>query len=271
MSYTLSEINIYPVKSLGGISLNESKVERRGLQYDRRWMLVDKNNQFITQREFNELCLFRLSFDNNGFKITFDKNSSFVNIPFGIETGEKSNVVIWRDTVEALHYSDEIDKWFSDIINFDCRLVYMPDTTQRKTNKDFNIADDIVSFADGYPVLILGQSALDKFNEISGKDYKMNRFRPNLVFTGGEANIEDTWKKFKIEDIDFIGIKPCLRCNITTIEQETGIAGKEPLKTLVTYRAAENNVKFGMNVVPISISGNDMIKLGSQINILETI
>jgi len=271
MSYTLSEINIYPVKSLGGISLNESIVERRGLQYDRRWMLVDKNNKFITQREFHELCLFRLSFDSNGFKITFDKNSSSVNIPFRIETGEKSDVVIWRDTVEAMHYSDEIDKWFSDIINSDCRLVYMPDTTHRKTNKDFNIADDIVSFADGYPVLILGQSALDKFNEMSGKDYKMNRFRPNLVFTGGEANIEDTWKKFKIDDIDFIGIKPCLRCNITTIEQETGIAGKEPLKTLVTYRAAENNVKFGMNVVPISISGNNMIKLGSEINILETI
>ena len=95
--------------------------------------------------------------------------------PLGIETGEKKNVTVWRDTVEAIHYSNEIDKWFSNLINYDCRLVYMPDTTQRKTNKDFNVADDIVSFADGYPVLILGQSALDKFNEISGKDYKMNR------------------------------------------------------------------------------------------------
>lgn len=269
--YILSEINIYPVKSLGGISLNESKVEKRGLQHDRRWMLVGaSDNMFITQREFNELCLLRLSFDNNGFKIKYDKNSSSINIPFGIETGEKCDVVIWRDTVEAIHYSYEIDKWFSEIINYDCKLVYMPDTTQREANKDFAIADDIVSFADGYPILILGQSALDKYNNLSGNNFKMNRFRPNLVFTGGEANIEDTWKKFKLNGIDFYPVKPCLRCNITTIEQETGVIGKEPLKTLATYRAVGNNVKFGMNVIPGALTNESNLKIGSELNILET-
>lgn len=269
--FILSELNIYPIKSLGGISLNESKVEKRGLQYDRRWMLVgETDNMFITQREFNELCLLRLSFDNNGFKITNEKDSSSINIPFGIETGDKSNVVIWRDTVEAIHYSNEVDKWFSDFMHYDCKLVYMPDTSLREANKDFAIADDIVSFADGYPILILGQSALDKFNVISGKDYKMNRFRPNLVFTGGEANIEDTWKKFQLNGVDFYPVKPCLRCNITTIEQETGSVGKEPLKTLATYRSVDNNVKFGMNVIPGGLTIESVLKVGSELTILET-
>lgn len=269
--FILSELNIYPIKSLGGISLNESKVEKRGLQYDRRWLLVGaSDNMFITQREFNELCLLRLSFDNNGFKITNEKDSSWINIPFGIEEGEKCDVVIWRDTCEAIHHSDEADKWFSDFMQYDCKLVYMPETSLREANKDFAIADDIVSFADGYPILILGQSALDKYNNLSGNNFKMNRFRPNLVFTGGEAHIEDTWKKFEINGTEYYVVKPSYRCNITTIEQETGIAGKEPLKTLVTYRAVGNNVKFGMNVIPGTLTNESTLKIGSELKILQT-
>ncbi len=270
-NFILSEINIYPVKSLGGISLNESKVEKRGLQYDRRWMLVGKNdNMFITQREIHELCLFRLSFDNNGFKIKNDKHSESVNIPFGLESGETEKVVVWDDTCDAMHYSDEIDKWFSEIVRYNCKLMYMPDTTQREANKNFAISDDIVSFADGYPILIIGQSALDKFNALSGNNYKMNRFRPNFVFTGGDANIEDSWKKFELNGTDFYGVKPCGRCVITTIEQETAIAGKEPLKTLATYRTVDKSIKFGMNLIPGPLTNDTRVKVGSALNILES-
>lgn len=273
MTFILSELNIYPIKSLGGISLNESKVEKRGLQYDRRWMLVGKDdNMFITQREFHKMCLFRLSFENTGFKITYDNNSSSVNIPFGIETGEKAEVTVWSSTCEAIHYSNEIDKWFSDILNYDCKLMYMPDSTGRKVNKDFAINENsIVSFADGYPILVIGQSALDKYNNISGNNFKMNRFRPNLVFTGGDAHIEDTWKKFQLNGTDFHAVKPCGRCVITSIEQETAISsGKEPLATLAKYRTKDNSIKFGMNIIPGELTESTIIKTGSEFNILET-
>jgi len=270
-NFILSEINIYPVKSLGGISLNESKVEKRGLQYDRRWVLVGRDdNMFITQREINTLCLFRPSFDNNGFKITNDRHSSYVNIPFGIETGEKANVTIWSDTCEAIHFSDEIDKWFSDITGYNCKLMYMPDTSRREADKNFAISDDIVSFADAFPVLVIGQSALDKYNNISGDNFKMNRFRPNIVFTGGEAHLEDTWKKFELSGTDFYSVKQCSRCNITTIEQETGIAGKEPLKTLATYRNFDNKIKFGTYCIPGELKDDSILKLGSELKILDT-
>ncbi|MBX7046625.1 MAG: MOSC N-terminal beta barrel domain-containing protein [Ignavibacteria bacterium] len=267
---TISEINIYPVKSLGGISLNESKVEKRGLQFDRRWLLVDKENMFITQREINELCLFKINLTNEGFIISNDKASEDLIIPFGIDTGEKSDVTIWDDTCEAIHYSDEANKWFSDIVDYDCRLVYMPDTTRREANKDFAIADDIVSFADGYPILIIGQSSLDNYNYISGNNFKMNRFRPNLVFTGGKAHVEDTLRKFNINGTDFYGVKTCGRCVITTIEQETAVSGKEPLKTLAEYRTVNNSIKFGMNVIPGPLSDNSIVRIGDEINVMET-
>jgi uncharacterized protein YcbX len=99
----------------------------------------------------------------------------------------------------------------------------------------------------------------------------MNRFRPNLVFTGGEANIEDRWKKFTLNGMIFFPVKPCGRCVITTVEQETGIAGKEPLKTLATYRTVDNSIKFGMNVIPGELKENSTVKIGSEIKVLETI
>lgn len=271
-NFKLSEINIYPVKSLGGISLTESKVEKRGLQHDRRWMLVGKDdNMFITQREIHELCLLKIDFTNNGFRIYYKDKFTEIHIPFGIETGEKADVTVWSSTCEAIHYSDKIDKWFSDLLRYDCKLMYMPDATNRKVNKDFAIdKNDVVSFADGYPVLIIGQSSLDKFNNLSGNDYKMNRFRPNLVFTGGDAHIEDSWKKFELNGTNFYGVKPCGRCVITTIEQETAIAGKEPLKTLASYRTVDNSIKFGMNLIPGELTNGSVLKTGSELKILET-
>jgi uncharacterized protein YcbX len=269
-NFKISEINIYPIKSLGGISLQQSKVEKRGLQYDRRWLLVDKENIFITQREINELCLFKINFSNDGFVISNAKAANDFMIPFGIDAGEKSEVTIWDDNCEALHFSDEADRWFSDIIDYDCKLVYMPDTTQREANKDFAIADDIVSFADGYPILIIGESALENYNNVSGNNFKMNRFRPNLVFTGGSAHLEDTWRKFNINGTDYYGVKTCGRCVITTIEQETAVSGKEPLKTLAEYRTINNSIKFGMNVIPGPLHEKSVIKIGDEINILET-
>ena len=260
--YTLSEINIYPIKSLAGISLQSSEVEERGLKYDRRWVLVDETNTFITQRKFPGMALIKVSVETDGLKLQHKtKNVEPLIIPFKFEHNEKSDVVIWDDTVQGVFYNSEIDQWFSYMLGLKCRLVKMPDSTKRAVNKNY-VKNKIVSFADGYPFLIIGQSSLDDLNSRLEESLPMNRFRPNLVFTGGKPYEEDKWNKFKIGEVKFRGIKPSIRCVITTINQETTELTHEPLRTLAKYRRVEGGVIFGMNLV---CNSEGIIKVGDEI------
>ncbi len=260
--YTLSEINIYPIKSLAGISLQSSEVEERGLKYDRRWVLVDETNTFITQRKFPEMALIKVSIENAGLKLQHKiKNVEQLLIPLNFEHKEKSNVVIWDDTVMGEFYNPQIDEWFSEMLGLKCRLVKMPKSTERSVNKKF-VKNKIVSFADGYPFLIIGQSSLDDLNSRLEEQLQMNRFRPNFVFTGGNPFEEDAWKKFKIGEIKFRSIKPSIRCVVTTIDQETAELTHEPLRTLAKYRRIEGGVIFGMNLV---CDSTGKVNVGDQI------
>ena len=257
--YTLTEINIYPIKSLGGISLKSSVVEDRGLKFDRRWMLVENashrpvslglKNQFITQRAYPQMALLQVSVKENGLSIKQkSKDISELFIPFNYDHKETRDVIIWDDIVQGSFYDNSIDEWFSEILNVNCRLVYMSDLTFRKVNPA-RVKNKIVSFADGYPFLIIGQSSLDDLNSKLNKPLPMDRFRPNLVFTGGIPFEEDNWNSFKIGEVIFRAIKPCARCVITTIDQETAARDEEPLLTLSKYRKTDNKVLFGMNLV----------------------
>ncbi|UCH64686.1 MAG: MOSC domain-containing protein [Ignavibacterium sp.] len=247
--YFLSEINIYPIKSLGGISLQSAEVEDRGLKHDRRWMLVDESNRFITQRSFAQMALLRVDRKNGLLLITHKQNklSPLTIQPFQYDE-EEVHVQIWRDNVVAFKYQNDVNEWFTKAIGIKCSLVYMPETTKRKTNPDF-AKDKIVSFADGYPFLLIGEESLVELNNHLGVPLTMNRFRPNLVFKGGGSFDEDTWKKVRIGDAEFIVVKPCARCIITTINQETAERGKEPLKTLAKFRNSNGEVLFGHNMV----------------------
>jgi MOSC domain-containing protein len=261
--YILSEINIYPIKSLAGISLQTCEVEERGLKYDRRWVLVDETNTFITQRKFPEMALIKVSIEKDGLKLQHKtKNIGPLLVPFNFEHKENSDVVIWEDTVQGVFYNKEIDEWFSNLLDLKCRLVKMPDSTKRQVNKKY-IKNKIVSFADGYPFLIIGQASLEDLNSRLEDRIPMNRFRPNFVFTDGKAYEEDTWKKFKIGTVKFQGIKPSIRCVITTINQETAELTHEPLKTLAKYRRVEGGVIFGMNVICKSLG---IVSVGDEIS-----
>ena len=245
----LSEINIYPIKSLAGISLNSAEVEERGLKYDRRWVLVDESNTFFTQRDFPEMALINVSVENTGLQLKHKKKTiEPLVIPFEFEHKEKSDVVIWEDVVIGEFYNHEIDEWFSDILGIKCRLVKMPESTKRIVDKKY-AKNKIVSFADGYPFLIIGQASLDDLNSRLEKPLPMNRFRTNFVFTGGKPFEEDNWKKFKIGNVIFQAVKPCARCVITTTDQETAERAHEPLLTLSKYRKIDNKVNFGMNLI----------------------
>jgi uncharacterized protein YcbX len=261
----LSEIWIYPIKSLGGIKLESAIVEKRGLQYDRRWMLVDENGQFLTQRKFPKMALLQVELLENCLKVYYKKEESkFVIIPFESEPLEGLQVQVWDDVCAVYTISESLNDWFSEILEMNCRLVYMPENSKRLLDERYAKSEtDINSFADGYPILIIGQTALDFLNEKLETPIPINRFRPNLVFTGGLPNEEDNWKQFSIGESEFFGVKPCARCVVTTINQSSAEKGKEPLKTLATYRKVGKKILFGQNLIPKNIG--KVIDIGNEI------
>jgi uncharacterized protein YcbX len=262
---SVSELYIYPIKSLGGISLDVARLTDKGLQYDRRWMLVDMNNRFITQREFPVMSLLQVSLTEESLRIQHKKISGeTLFIPFQPQSNEMQMVEIWEDKCKAQLVSHEADEWFSDMLVMQCRLVYMPDTTNRNVDSMYAMNKEITSFSDGYPMLMIGQSSLDDLNSHLPEPLPMNRFRPNIVFTGGKPFEEDTMEHFVINEIDFFGVKLCSRCAITTIDQDEATKAKEPLKTLATYRMQDNNVYFGQNLLS---KGEGEIHIGDLIEI----
>ena len=267
-SLTLSEINIFPVKSLGGISLQSSVVEERGLKYDRRWLLVDENGVFMTQRDFPQMALMELSLSENNLTIKHKSDSSLpaISIPLKFYSDERIDVIIWDDKCKAVPVNKEYDDWFSETLKMKCRLVKMPDDERRIVEKKFITEDKIVSFADAYPFLIIGQSSLNDLNSKMIVKLSMNRFRTNFVFSGGKPFEEDKWKNFNIGDVKFKAVKPCARCVITTTDQETAVRSEEPLRTLATYRKFKNKVLFGMNLISFSAG---TVKVGDSITLID--
>lgn len=245
----LSEIFIYPIKSLGGISITSAVVEKRGLKYDRRFLLVDNTGRFLTQREYPQMALLKISLSKNGFKVLNTKDNLYTNIPLESNTKEILPVTIWDDVCNAVRVSKDLDIWFSKALNIDCSLVYMPNTEKRIVERKYLDEEHIVSFADAYPFLIIGQSSLDDLNTRLQMPLPINRFRPNFVFTGGNPFEEDDWDDFLIGNVKFKAVKPCDRCVITTTDQNTAERNEEPLRTLATFRKKGNKVLFGMNLV----------------------
>jgi uncharacterized protein len=266
-SLLISEINIYPVKSLGGISVKSSIVEERGLMYDRRWLLVDENGIFMTQRDFPQMALIDLSLSENNLIAKHKTNIDLqaIRIPLKFFSDERIEIIIWDDKCKAVPISKEYDNWFSDALKTKCRLVHMPDDERRIVEKKFVAEDKIVSFADAYPFLIIGQSSLDDLNSRMEVKLPMNRFRTNFVFSGGKPFDEDNWNDFMIGNVKFRAVKPCARCVITTTNQDTAERSSEPLRTLSTFRKFGNKVLFGMNLVADTtgvVNVGDEIKLG---------
>ncbi|MCC9137056.1 MOSC domain-containing protein [Pontibacter silvestris] len=259
----LSEIFIYPIKSLGGISVQQAEVEERGLRYDRRWMLVDKEGNFLTQRQHSQMALLQVTLQEDGLSVTHKQGLlEPIFVPCNEHTDKEVAVTIWDDVCTALEVSNEISKWFSDALQMPARLVLMPTTTQRLVDQKYAQQGEIVSFADGYPFLMIGQASLEDLNSRLKEPVPMNRFRPNFVFRGGTAFTEDTFVDFTISAIAFRVAKPCARCVVTTINQNTGEKAAEPLKTLSSYRRVNNKVMFGQNLVH---AGAGVVKVGDKL------
>lgn len=248
--FFLSELYIYPIKSLGGIGVERALLETCGLQYDRRWMLVDEEGIFITQRKYFELAMLQVSITDTQI-IVSHKTAPEQNISFLLEedTGIQLPVVIWNDTATGLEVNKAVNDWFSDFLKFRVRLVKMPTDEKRLVDPAYALNHEVVSFADGYPCLIIGQSSLDGLNGKLELPVRMDRFRPNFVFTGGTPHIEDSFNDFYIGSNLFSAVKPCARCVLITIDQQTGNKGQEPLRTLAGYRTVGKKIMFGQNLL----------------------
>jgi uncharacterized protein YcbX len=206
--FTVSDIYIYPIKSLGGFRVTEAVITEKGFQHDRRWMLVDKEGIFMTQRQIPAMALLQTAITPAGLYVYHKQHPvKNINIPLLSKPANIKQVKVWDDICDAWYYDESINEWFSEILGKECELVYMPDETKRMVDIKYAKNNEITSFSDGYPFLIIGQSSLDKLNSKLSEPLLIDRFRPNIVFTSGEPHIEDSWQHITINGIDFFGVK----------------------------------------------------------------
>lgn len=257
----VKSLHIYPIKGMKGIDLNSSKAMERGLENDRRWMLVDKNGNFITQRTNSNLALFRCELGSL-LKVFYGSDS--IEIDLEQYSSLKIETTVWDTKVMAYEVSDVISDWFAKKLGVKCHLVKMVNEFDRYKKLIKGPEQTKVSFADGYPYLIVGTASLNKVSQEVGSEIPADRFRANIVVETQIPHEEDTWNHIRIGSSLLQVIKPCARCTVVNIDQATGIKDNQPLKTLSLYRKYGNKVNFGANVICLE-EGN--IKIGDTLEI----
>lgn len=265
MAATLATIHVYPVKSCAALACDEAAVEARGLAADRRWMIVDAQGRFLTARQHPRLTLIRAACAGAGL-ILDAPGMPGLRLP-PPSAAARVATTVWRSHVQALPAAAQADAWISAYLGFAARFVHMDADCVRTVNPDYGRADDQVSFADGYPLLLISQAALDALNAKLAEPVPMLRFRPNLVVAGTSAHAEDDWKRIRVGTVEFDVVKPCTRCVLTTVDFERGTfdPSGEPLRTLTMYRRTPKGVTFGQNLIP---RGTGVLRVGDVVEIL---
>jgi len=266
----LASIHIYPLKSGAPLALDEAVVEKRGLARDRRWMLVDAMGAFVTGRQQPRLTLIRAQLLENGLRLSApDMPDIDLTAP---STGTRIESAVWGAPVKPLLADAAAHDWISVYMRAPHRLVYMDAACVRpmkaKYDGRYGNDDDEVSFADGFPLLLISQAALDQLNAKLATPVPMLRFRPNLVVADTAPHAEDQWKRIRVGAIEFDVLKPCVRCVFTTVEFERGAfdPSGEPLRTLLKYRRSAEGVTFGQNLIP---RGRGILRRGDAVEVLE--
>ena len=260
----LTGLHLYPIKSTRGLAVTSWPVDSFGLGRDRRYMVVDAAGRFITQRRRPEMTHIQAKLTDVGLTLQApDLPDLAVTHPAGETTGP---VEIWGEAVPGHDAGDMAADWLSTWLGEPCRLVYMANETHRGVDTDFAPDSARVSFADGFSFLLISEESLADLNERLDTPVPMARFRPNLVVTGEGAFAEDTWRKIRIGPITFDVVKPCARCSMTTVDPLTGRKGKEPLRTLATFRKRDGEVMFGQNLVHY---GTGPLSVGDAVEVLE--
>ena len=261
----VSSLIYYPIKACRGFEIESTAIERMGLQHDRRMMVVTPEGQFLTQREIPRLALVNPKLRDGALELSAPNYDS---IQIGIQTlGTPWSVDIWKSKgVQAIDQGEEAATWFSDWLGTTVRLVHIADGYRRLVNESYAVHDDDhTGFADGYPILLTSEEGLQDLNAHLEEPVPMNRFRPNIVVKGCGPFEEDHWNRIRIGDVELAVVKPCARCEVTTIDKETLERKKEPLKTLGKYRKHKLGAIFGQNVIPLN---GGSIRLGMNVEVL---
>ncbi len=264
----LSSTYIHPIKSCAGLIRPYLDILPRGPAEDRRWMIVDSDRRFLSARTLPALVSIRAEPTATGLML---RAPGMAPLPVSRprSTAERMPVRVWEDEVDAACADPQADAWLSRFLARPVRLVHMDERAQRPIRHPRAAPGDEVSFADGFPLLLIGDAALDALNARLPRPVPMTRFRPNLTIADCPPHAEDRWLRLRIGRIEFVVGKPCTRCVLTTVDPDTGSfdAEGEPLNTLKRYRRTDAGVTFGVNLLP---RGTGRIAVGDPVTVLET-
>lgn len=267
---TVRKLFIYPVKSARGIAVDQAAVTDRGFEHDRRFMVADAQGQLLTQRKYPQMALIDVRIERGGSagagRLALEAPGvGRVEVPLRPEEGERRTVEVWGDRCEALSMGPEPQRFLERFLGTPSDLVYMPDETTRLADPAYAGPGEKVSFADGYPYLVIAEASLADLNAHLKEPVPMNRFRPNIVIEGCEPYAEDGFRSVKIGEVTFRATEPCARCVLITVDQDTGVKGVEPLATLSKIRKQGQKVLFGQNLIQ---RGDGVIRRGDEVTIL---
>ncbi len=252
---TVADLYIYPIKSARGISVSALEFDARGASGDRRWMLIDRDAQFLSQRRIARMALIQVALDADALVVdapgmptlTLPRNGQHP------PSGERLVAGLFEDAVAVQRVDAEVDRWFTTFLRYPCSLVTMPDDTQRQVDLTYAPAGRTVAFADAFPALVLGTGSIDQLNRrLAAKGEPpvgVNRFRPNILLSVAVPHAEDDWCRLEGPRIAFDIVKPCARCSIPAVDPDRGVRGKEPTRTLSEYRTRDGKVLFGQNAL----------------------
>jgi uncharacterized protein YcbX len=253
----IAALHIYPVKSCGGIALDEARISEVGLDFDRNWMLVDDALRFVSQREIPRLALVGPRLDAEVLHLSAPGMPDLeVDVRYA---GERLSVTVWRDQITAYAQEQAADEWFTRFTGKRLRLVRFDPLHRRLSDTRWTGGFTAFNrFSDGYPILIISEESLSDLNARLSTEVPMNRFRPNLVVSGLPAYGEDRLDMLTAGDIVLKLVKPCARCRVVCTDQANGAVGREPLRTLATYRRDEQlkgATSFGQNAIVLAGDG----------------
>ena len=254
MSAQINQLFIYPVKSCAGISVSKIKLDERGPVFDRWWMLVDaKTGVFLSQREIPQMALISTRITDGCVWVEQSLNHSLVashRLPIN---GRLVDVDVWSDHVDGYDCGDEISEWFSALLNHECRLIYQGDC-ERLADETYADKNTLVSFADGFPLLVVAQSSIDEMNAACEGVISSINFRPNIVVVNTPAFAEIDWKELCVENsesgegIKMRVVKRCQRCVIPMLNPATAKRDANILPVLLKYCRENKEIYFGQNL-----------------------
>lgn len=268
--FSLSALYRYPLKSGQYEPLQDIRLDALGLEGDRRWMVVEAGNgRFLTQRLLPQMGRIQARWMDQGRALQLRApGMPELDVPVPGVDDDLRGVTIWRDSLLVPDAGDAAAQWLSAFLERPCRLVQVPEQRARQVDTAYAEPGEKVHFADGFPLLLIGQASLDDLSARVGRPLEMERFRPNLVVSGATPFAEDGWKRIRIGELEFRVAKPCSRCILTTIDPHTGerSADREPMTTLRSYRQRDGELHFGQNLVAL---GRGELKVGMAVEVLE--